>query len=71
MNIIKTNNETKTVTVEMDWFELDHYIKEYDQRAGHYLRENNLEMAMFWVKLSKEAKKQQNIARGKKSSEQE
>jgi len=71
MNIIKTNTERKTVTVEIDWFELDHYIKEYDQRAGHYLRQNNLEMAIFWVKLSKELQKTRDIARGKKSPEQE
>ena len=71
MNIIETNTETKTVTVELSFDQLDHFISEYDKFAGRHLRHNNLEMAMFWVKLSKEAKKQQNIARGKKSSEQE
>lgn len=71
MNIIKTNTETKKVTVELSWDELDHFINDYDKIAGSYLRENNLERAMFWAELSKEAKKQQDIARGKKSSEQE
>ena len=68
MNILRTNTETKTVTVELEWDELDHFINEYDQRAGRRLRNNNLEMALFWVKLSKELKEQQDIARGKKSS---
>lgn len=65
MNIIKTNAETKTVTVELDWFELDRFIKEYDEAAGRYLRDNNLELAMFWVKLSKELQETRDIARGK------
>jgi hypothetical protein len=54
MNIIKTNTETKSVTVELSWDQLDHFISEYDKVAGRHLRHNNLEMAMFWVKLSKE-----------------
>ena len=53
MNIIKRNTENKTVTAELDWDELDLFINEYDEWAGRYLRQNNLESAMYWSKLSK------------------
>tara|TARA_A100001015_G_C14664741_1_gene584457 strand:+ start:82 stop:297 length:216 start_codon:yes stop_codon:yes gene_type:complete len=71
MNIINRNTETKTVTVELSWDELNHFINEYDKIAGHYLRHNNLAMAMWWANHAKEIKEQQDIARGKKSPEQE
>jgi hypothetical protein len=71
MDIIKTDTETKTVTVELNWFELDHFINDYDKIAGRYLRENDLERAMFWAKLSKELQETREIAKGKKSPEQE
>ena len=53
MNIINRNTETKTVTAELDWYELDLFINEYDEIAGRHLRQNDLEKAMFWSKLSK------------------
>jgi len=54
MNIIKRNAEAKKVTVELSWYELDLFINEYDETAGRYLRQNDLEKAMYWSKLSKE-----------------
>ena len=54
MNIIKRNAEAKKVTVELSWYELDLFINEYDETAGRYLRQNNLEKAMYWSTLSKE-----------------
>ncbi len=65
MNIIKTNNETSTVTVELEWFELDHFIKEYDENAGRYLRDNDLERAMFWAKRSKQLRETRTELVGK------
>jgi hypothetical protein len=54
MNIIKRNIEAKKVIVELSWYELDLFINEYDETAGRYLRQNDLEKAMYWSKLSKE-----------------
>jgi hypothetical protein len=57
MNIIKKDTENKTVTAELDWYELDLFINEYDEIAGRHLRQNDLEKAMYWSKLSKELEK--------------
>ena len=66
MNIIKRNTENKTVTAELSWDELDHYINEYDKIAGRYLRHNNLEKAVWWANLSKELQETKNAVLGKK-----
>ena len=66
MKIIKRNTESKTVTAELSWDELDYFINEYDEWAGRYLRQNNLESAMYWAKLSKELHETRKEVMGKK-----
>lgn len=56
LNIIKTDAENHTVTVEISWYKLDYFINEYDKIAGRYLRENDLQNAMYWVNEAKELK---------------
>ena len=65
MKIIKKDTENKTVTAELDWYELDLFINEYDEIAGRYLRQNNLEKAMYWSKLSKELEETRKEVIGK------
>ena len=71
MNIIKADAENISVTVNLLPHELKHFIDLYDQYAGKCLRENDLKGAMKWVDRAKKAKEQQDIARGKKSADQE
>jgi len=65
MNIIKRNIEAKKVIVELSWYELDLFINEYDETAGRYLRQNNLEKAMYWSTLSKELEETRKQVIGK------
>ena len=71
MNIIKTDAETYSVTANLFPSELSHFIDHFDKNAGECLRKNDLKGAMRWVDRAKEIKKQQDIALGIKSAEQE
>jgi len=52
--IIKTDLEKLTVTVEVNWFDLDSFIDKYDIYAGQALRDNDLEKAMMWSEKAKQ-----------------
>ena len=71
MNIIKTDADKFSITADLFPSELSHFIDHFDKNAGKCLRENDLEGAMRWAARAKEIKEQQEIAIGKKSSEQE
>ena len=47
--IIAEDYQENTVTVKLDYHELQLIIDKYDTYAGASLRENNLQDAMFWV----------------------